>query len=130
MDPQLAAHARTAYDAFLRECGRRRSDPITVRIGTPGGPGLAIAHDPSLDAGFRADLLERALDDFDPATAIPWLTRGGVLVPGDPDLSWFAAARAAYGRHGAVLPGFLIITRDGWRNLLDDELVVRRPGRG
>ncbi|RZI82145.1 MAG: hypothetical protein EOO67_18185 [Microbacterium sp.] len=88
---------------------------------------MVVPHEAGTDAGLRADLLERLLDDLDPGTALPWITRGGVLSPGDADFAWFAAARTAFGRHGHPLPAFYVITRDGWLDLTTDATALWRP---
>ncbi|MCZ4498483.1 MAG: hypothetical protein JWQ74_1036 [Marmoricola sp.] len=123
MDATLTDQLRAALSAFVTESGTRRSLPCTVRLGVPGGEHLALPHDPTLDAGLRSDVLERALDTLDPSTAVPWLTRSGDLVPGDIDFAWFTAAREAFSSHGYAAPGFFVMNRYGWLNLVDDTAV-------
>lgn len=82
---------------------------------------MVVAHESATDPGFRTDLLERVVEDLDAATAVAWLTRGGVLAPGDNDFAWYAAARSAFGRHGYPLTAFYVITRDGWLDLVTDQ---------
>jgi len=133
MDEDLTHQLRAALTDFVAESGTRRALPTTVRIGVPGGAHLALPHDPTADAGLRADVVERALDTCDQETAVAWLTRSGELVAGDTDFAWFAASREAFGRHGLRMPGFFVMTRYGWLDLCDDSVVrwrrVRVRGR-
>lgn len=110
--------------AFRRECRGRKVHPTTVRVGTPGGPHIGVPDAPFLDGALRADLLERVLHGLDPATAVPWITRGGALSPSDGDFAWFAAARAAFGRYGFGLPAFYVVTREGWFDLVNDRTAL------
>lgn len=123
MDETLTHQLRAALAAFVAESGTRRALPTTMRVGVPGGEHLALPHDPTADAGLRADVLERALDAAAGDPAVAWLTRAGSLVAGDVDFAWFAAAREAFGRHGLQLPGFFVMTRYGWLDLADDSVV-------
>lgn len=114
------ADLRTAGQAFLRECRGRRLHPTTLRLGHLGGSHVPVPEDPVLDPGLRADLVEQVLDGLDAATALGWITRGGALSPGDVDFAWYAAASAAFGRHGTLLRAFYVITPDGWLDLVSD----------
>ncbi|HEX4191242.1 MAG TPA: hypothetical protein VHZ06_09630 [Marmoricola sp.] len=126
MDDVLTARLRLALRQFVKDCGTRRAIPTTLRIGRPGGPHLALPDDPSYDSGLRADVLERALDGLDLDTAVPWLTRSGDLAPADADFLWMAAATEAFGRHGIGMPGFIVMTRYGWYNLVDGQTMQWR----
>jgi len=122
----LAGQLRTELCGFVTSAGTRRKLPVTFHVGTPGGGRISLPHDATFDAGLRADLVERALDGLDGRAAerpCPWVTRSGDLCPTDGDFAWFAAAREAFGRHGAPLPGFFVLTRYGWLNLANDELL-------
>ena len=133
MDEQaLAAGLRSFGRVYRRECRGRRVHPTVLHLGTLSGERVEIPHDPTLDPALRADLLERILNQVDPAVALPWLTRGGVLAPGDNDFAWYAAARTAFGRHGRTLSAFYLITRDGWLDLVTDrsDLWVAPPPSG
>ncbi|MFL6060390.1 MAG: hypothetical protein ACJ72E_04090 [Marmoricola sp.] len=128
LETQLARavrrHARTTSS-------RSRVSPW-LRLGPPAGQHLGFADHAAYDAGLRADVIERALDGFDPAAAPPlaWLTRSGAPVPGDLDLAWLAACREAFGRHGIELDGFYLLTREVWTDLLGDGTVTTvRIGR-
>jgi hypothetical protein len=46
------------------------------------------------------------------------VTRSGDLVAGDTDLAWLRAALGGFGRHGLMLPCFLVIGRHGYADLL------------
>lgn len=126
---------RRAQTAFVRAAGTRRSLPRTFHLGTPGGEHVILDDAPGLDAGLRADVVERALDGFgsdqDPAP-VPWVTRSGELVAGDADVAWLSAAIEAYGRHGVTLPGFFVVTRHGWVDLVSGQVVqtgrIRKRG--
>lgn len=128
----LAGQLRAALCDFVASAGTRRRLPTLVHVGTPGGDHLTVIHDACFDAGLRADLVERTLDGLDGAAAarpVPWLTRTGELVPADPDFAWFSAAREAFGRHALALPGFFVITRYGWMNLANDDVIRWRRVR-
>jgi hypothetical protein len=122
--PETAGLLRLALTELVTGAGTRRALPKLMHVGTPGVEEVVLREEPGLDPGLRADLVERALDglalEFSP---IPWLTRTGDLSPGDADLAWFAATREAFGRHSLVLPGFFVMTRYGWLNLANDELI-------
>lgn len=122
-DPALRSVGR----AYVRECRGRRLHPTVLRLGLLGGQHVVVPLEPATDPGLRADLLERILDELDPERALPWLTRGGALSPGDTDFAWYAAARAAYGRHGHLLRAFYVITRDGWFDLVSDQTATWKP---
>lgn len=113
--------------AYQRECRGRRTHPVVLRLGALSGKFVEVPHQWATDPGLRADLLERLLDDLEPADAVLWLTRGGALAPGDTDFAWYAAGRAAYGRHGHQLGAFYIITRAGWLDLVTDRTARWRP---
>jgi hypothetical protein len=131
---EVAALLRAALSAHVRGAGTRRALPTVVHVGTPGLDEFLLREEPQLDAGLRADLVERALDGLDLSRApLSWITRTGVLSPGDADLAWFAAAREAYGRHALELPGFFVMTRYGWLDLSTDEGITWsriRPAKG
>lgn len=121
---EVAGLLRVALTQHVDAAGTRRALPTLMHVGTPGIEEVVVPEEPGLDPGLRADLMERALDGLDLEVApLPWLTRTGELSPGDADLAWFAATREAYGRHAVDLPGFFVMTRYGWLNLANDELV-------
>ena len=133
----LAGQLRAALCDFVSAAGTRRLLPTLFHVGTPGGEHLTLPHDAYFDPGLRADLVERALDGLEGAAGtrpVPWLTRTGDLAPTDPDFAWFAAAREGFGRHGIALPGFFVMTRYGWLNLANEDVIrwrrvrPRRPG--
>ncbi len=129
-DPPRPADVRRALADFVVAAGTRRSLPREFHLGVLGGEHLTLSDDPALDAGLRADVVERALDGIDRNQVpqpVPWITRSGELVPGDADFAWLAAALEAYGRHALTVPGFYVITRYGWIDLTADEVV--RTGR-
>lgn len=118
------AAMRAAVLAFKASEPRRIFPPV-VHVGTPGGRAASFADLPAdrLDHGLRTEvmaaLLSRALvHDRRPVT---WLTRPGGVETHDADLTWLAAARAAYGEAGVPL-AMAVVTRDGWRD--------PRTGRG
>ena len=115
--------------AYQRECRGRRTHPVVLRLGALGGEHVVVPHGSATDAGLRADLLERVLDDLDPAVVLPWFTRGGALAPNDTDFAWYAAARTAFGRHGHPLRAFYVLTRTGWLDLCSDRSTPWRPPR-
>lgn len=128
----LAAQLRAALCDFVTAAGTRRRLPTLFHVGTPGGTHLTLPHDTRFDPGLRADLVERAVDgleDHAAARPVPWLTRTGDLVPTDPDFAWFAAAREGLGRHGLELPGFFVVTRYGWLNLANEDVIQWRRVR-
>ncbi|MGY2875191.1 hypothetical protein ACVW00_002381 [Marmoricola sp. URHA0025 HA25] len=122
----LAGQLRAALCDFVTSAGTRRLLPALFHVGTPGGGRITLPHDAYFDAGLRADLVERAIDGLEGAAAlrpVPWLTRTGDLVPADCDFAWFSAAREGFGRHGLELPGFFVITRQGWINLANEDVI-------
>jgi hypothetical protein len=128
----LAGQLRAALCDFVSAAGTRRRLPTTFHVGTPGGDQVTVPHAVHFDAGLRADLVERAIDGLDGRAGerpVPWLTRTGDLTPADADLAWFAAAREGFGRHGLELPGFFVVTRYGWLNLANDDVIRWRRVR-
>lgn len=124
------ADVRHALADFVAAAGTRRALPREFHLGVLGGYHLTLADDQSLDTGLRADVVERALDGVDRRAVphpVPWITRSGELVPGDADFAWLTAALEGYGRHALDVPGFFVITRYGWIDLIADEVV--RTGR-
>lgn len=99
--------------------------PTTMHVGAPEGEHVDIAVEPWHDSGLRTDLVAAALGALDEpafAGALPWLTRGGDLATWEADLLWCAAALAGYARFGRTPPGFFVVTRRGWGNLLSGEV--------
>ena len=128
----LAGQLRAALCDLVTSAGTRRSLPTLFHVGTPGGERITLPHDAYFDAGLRADLVERAIDGLEGRAAerpVPWLTRTGDLSPADCDFAWFSAARDGFGRHGLVLPGFFVITRYGWLNLANEDVIRWRRVR-
>lgn len=113
--------------AFRRECRGRKVHPTTVRVGEICGAHVVVPNDQALDAGLRADLLEQILSAGEPASQRVWITRGGALSPSDNDFAWNAAATNAFGRHGQRLKAFLVITREGWFDLVSDQVGLWKP---
>jgi hypothetical protein len=99
-----------------------RDRTTTICIGLLAGPHTRLPDESGADAGFRTDLVERALEDVNVETAQVWITRNGALSPGDTDFAWFAATRQAFGRLGREVAAFYVITRDGWIDLIHDEV--------
>lgn len=123
---------RAAQAGFVAEAGTRRALPRRFHLGVLGGVHLTLDDDPSLDAGLRADVVERALDGLDRVPCpTPWITRSGELAAGDSDFAWLTASMEAFGRHALALPGFYVITRYGWVDLVAGHVLrtgrVRRP---
>jgi hypothetical protein len=128
----LAGQLRAALCDFVASAGARRRLPTLFHVGTPGGDRITLPHELTFDSGLRADLVERALDGLEGRAAerpVPWLTRTGDLAPTDADLAWFSAARDGFGRHGLELPGFFVVTRHGWFNLANEDVVRWRRVR-
>ena len=128
----LAGQLRVALCDFVSAAGTRRLLPTLFHVGTPGGDRITLPHDASFDAGLRADLVERALDGLEGRAGecpVPWLTRTGDLTPTDADFAWFTAACEAFGRHALELPGFFVMTRYGWLNLANEDLIRWRRVR-
>ena len=128
----LAAQLRAALCDFVTAAGTQRRLPTLFHLGTPGGEHVTLPHDLRFDPGLRADLVERAVDGLEGRAAqrpVPWLTRTGDLAPTDADFAWFSAARQGLGRHGLELPGFFVVTRYGWLNLANEELIRWRRVR-
>lgn len=120
----LAGRVHRAMRDFVADAGTRRALPTTMHVGAPEGQHADIAAAAWHDAGLRTELVARALAGFDEPVferAIPWLTRTGELDVHDADLQWCAAAREGFARYGLDLPGFFVVTRRGWANLLTGE---------
>lgn len=128
----LAGQLRAALCDFVQAAGTRRLLPTLFHVGTPGGDHATLPHATSFDGGLRADLVERAIDGLEGRAAtrpVPWLTRIGDLAPSDADFAWFTASREGFGRHALELPGFFVVTRHGWMNLANDDVVRWRRVR-
>lgn len=110
---------------FVASAGRARTLATTVHVGAPEGAHVDVIAEPWFDAGLRVDLVARALSGLDRATfagALPWLSRGGGLDQHDADLQWCAASLAAFARFGRVPPGFFVVTRRGWLDVLSGQV--------
>ena len=121
----FAALLRRELDEHVAALGRRRTAVRTVYVGAPGVDRVQVATDGLApdQIGWRADLLERAIDGAaEPVCA--WITRSGELVPGDDDQAWCAAAHLAFARHGLTLPGFYVLNRTGWHELVSGQVVT------
>ena len=121
--PVTQAALRAEARRMVTAAGHRRLVAPRCRVGHPGGTAVTLPEDvDACAAGLLTDLVERAVDGLgDGGGAGPllaWVTRSGDLVAGDTDLAWLRAALAAFGRHGLVLPGFLVIGRHGYVDLL------------
>ena len=128
----LAGQLRAALCDFVSAAGTRRLLPTLFHVGTPGGDHVTLPHEARFDGGLRADLVERALEGLEGSAAqrpVPWLTRIGDLAPSDADFAWFAASREGFGRHGLDLPGFFVMTRYGWLNLANEDVIRWRRVR-
>ena len=122
MEPSLAFAIRAELRAFVIAAGTRRSLPTTCHVGHPGGEQVHLEHGVTTDPSLRTDLVERAIDGLlatDEACA--WITRGGELTLADADAEWFAASQTAFARHGLPLPGFFVLNRSGWVDLVSGE---------
>jgi hypothetical protein len=122
MDATLAAAIKDELCAFVTAAGTRRGLQTTCHVGHPGGDHTRFAHVEVDDACLRADLVERAIDGLlTTEHACAWVTRSGELDLVDADAEWFAAARAAFARHGLPLPAFFVLNRRGWVDLVSGE---------
>jgi hypothetical protein len=116
---------RAELEHFVTSIGARRNVPPQLYVGEPGRERLEVstaAGDGPEEAGWRADVLERAVAGVN-SPVCSWLTRSGALEPGDHDVAWCGAALAAFGRHGLELPGFFVVSRHGWVDVLSGEAV-------
>lgn len=121
--PVTQAALRAEARRMVTAAGHRRLVAPRCRVGHPGGTAVTLPGDVGAgDAGLLADLVERAIDGLGdtagPGPLLAWVTRSGDLVAGDTDLAWLRAALIAFGGHGLVLPGFLVIGRHGYVDLL------------
>ncbi|HET8560880.1 MAG TPA: hypothetical protein VFL69_10210 [Marmoricola sp.] len=115
---------RRATLDFVAAATGLRALPTTVHVGAPLGERIDVVSEHWFDAGLRTELVAQALAGLDEPTfavALPWLTRSGDLETHDADLAWCAASLAAFGRYGAAPPGFFVVTRRGWLDLLSGE---------
>lgn len=130
----LAGQLRAELCSFVSAAGTRRLLPTTFHLGQPGGDRQSLDDDRTFDDGLRADLVTRMIDALSPdqEAAVPWVTRTGELAATDADLRWLRASTAAFHRHGWELSSFVVVTRQGWRNLATEEIrrwQRVRPGR-
>ena len=129
---QVAGHVNHAMRDFARANPRRRNLPRRLWLGIPRAETLTLAEEEWFDDGLRTDLVAGALDRLDCPAPLAWITRAGPLLPEDGDLRWLAAVRRGYARHGLTLPGFHLVTRCGWADLLGNArhewTRIRTPG--
>lgn len=121
----LAGMLREELGLFVARIGIRRRLVPRLYVGAPGAERLAVpdyAGTDARDAGWRADLVERAVAGVE-RPVCGWITRSGHLTPSDHDLAWAGAALVAFARHGLELPGFFVLNRHGWRDVLSGEEV-------
>jgi hypothetical protein len=124
----LATHAALRAAVIeLKETETRRSFPVVLHAGRPGGRAHAVPTGPGWDQGLRTDvagaLLMRARAHS--PEAIAWLTRPGALVLHDADAAWSAAFTTAFAEAG-MPHTFVAVTRAGW---FDPVSGVRREWR-
>lgn len=124
----LAGLLRVELGRYAATLGTRRAAPPRVWVGTPGGERLCVADhgdrpDRCPDGGWATDLVDRALDGLEHPLC-GWVTRTGPLDATDHDLVWCAATRAGFARHGLDVPGFYVLNRRGWADLLGEESVT------
>lgn len=108
--------------AFVAAAGRRRRLVPVLHLGRPCDEVVETAECEWYDAPARADLVTRALDGLRCPDPLAWLGRAGGLEPREADLRWLAAVRTGYQRHGLDLPGFFVVTRHGWADLVSDQV--------
>ena len=122
MDRALALALHLELRRFVTCVGTRRTADPVCHVGHPAGEHARIPDRRADDAGLRADLVERALDGLETTRrACVWLTRTGTLGRTDHDAHWFAAARSGFAGHGLPLPGFFVLNRTGWVDLVTEE---------
>jgi hypothetical protein len=122
MDETLAAAIKVELCEFVASAGTRRDLQTTCHVGHPGGDRTRFAHRDIDDAALRADLVERAIDGLLTTDGVcAWVTRSGELGLVDADAEWFAAAQAAFARHGLPLSAFFVLNRRGWVDLVTGE---------
>lgn len=117
--PLLAVLRRAVLDHAATE--RRRVYPPLLHVGWPGaraevfGAEPGDRFDPTLRCDVVAALLRAARQRAPAAGAVPmlWLTRPGVLEPGDLDIDWLAAAIRASAEAQLGLT-FVVVTKRGW----------------
>jgi hypothetical protein len=122
MDPSLAAAIKVELSEFVTAAGTRRDLRTTCHVGHPAEQRTTFEHLEIDDASLRTDLVERAIDGLlTTEGACVWVTRSGELDLVDADAEWFAAARAAFARHGLPLPAFFVLNRRGWVDLVSGQ---------
>jgi hypothetical protein len=97
---------------------RRRHFPAVLHLGGPGRPesGRVDESAASLDHALRCDVLEAMLRRARAGPLMTWLTRPGDLEVQDVDLAWLRAVATVNAETGRALP-YVVVTRDGWRDL-------------
>jgi hypothetical protein len=128
----VASDWRTEVGRF-RARQPRRVFPLTIHVGSPGGPRVQVEVPwpvaMGYDAGLRFDLVSALLERWDGnpgGHAFGWLSRPGVPDLHDRDLEWHSATVRAFGGHGLQLLGFRAVTRTGWVDVLSGERRVWR----
>jgi hypothetical protein len=110
----------------FRERETRRVFDAAVHVGEIAGPRDSFvmrAQDlPTVDAALRTDVLSSLVEQAPPGWRTAWLARPGSPELHDQDLRWLAAARTAFGIHGRPLDGFYVVTRQGWRDVMTEEM--------
>lgn len=113
----------------LKDLESRRTFPVTLRVGVPGGQSFAFEEpaDEPLDHALRCEVAAALLHRCRRGSGAPfaWLTRPGDLAPHPADHAWCAAVRAARAEAGAA-GEFVVVTRAGWRDPVSG---VRREWR-
>lgn len=121
----LAGQVRAELDRFVAAIGPRRTLVPRLYVGAPGGERIRIPDEAGTgprEAGWRADLVERGVSGVD-RPVCGWITRSGDLAPSDHDIAWCGATRDAFARHGLALPGFFVLNRHGWADILSGDRV-------
>lgn len=122
MQTMLTRGIRRELRDFVTAAGKKRALPPTCHVGHPGKDRVALPHVAPLEASLRADLVERVIDGLQETEgACGWVTRSGPLHLTDADVEWFVATRTGFSRHGLTLPGFFVLTRGGWLDLVSGE---------
>ena len=114
----------------MRERETRRVFDAAVHVGELAGPRDSFvlrAQDlPAVDTALRTDVVSSLVEQAPPGWRTAWLVRPGTPELHDQDLRWLASARTAFAIHDRPLDGFYVVTRNGWRDVMTDEIRVWR----
>lgn len=117
--PPWQSQMRAEVLRLVVGAGSTRHLPPRCWVGRPGEDATRLPEAEGACHEVRAALVERALDGLERTDeALCWVSRSGELSAGDVEVTWWAAARDGFSRHGLELPAFCVLNRYGWVDLV------------